>query len=247
MSDSPTQPVPIEEVAQEEVAKPEAAAQPKSYARQKLEARSRKSGDQLHAQASKDKEIPDETIPVVTRKRRHVVFSLGGDATKHKKEHRHKSEKEGKHHRRKSKEPKRHKSGEPKRSKSTKASATLFISKHSDTPRKQHRFKPGTRALMDIKRLQWNKREVNFIPKSPFNRLINEILLDNSRLGDLRMTAAAREALRVEAEAWCVRLFSGSNQIALSEGRTTVFVKHMQFFQHLCQYFTGTDLAKQMT
>ena len=92
--------------------------------------------------------------------------------------------------------------------------------------KKPHRYRPGTRALMEMRKLQ--KSTDLQIKRAPFKRLIDEIM---SEIGDFRVSKQAKEALQQDTENGLDRLFRAANTIALRGGRKpqkTLFVRHMK-------------------
>jgi len=84
--------------------------------------------------------------------------------------------------------------------------------KKSATPagagmKKQHRFKPGTVALREIRKYQ--KSTDLLIRKAPFQRLIREIAQDYK--SDLRFQSNAVLALQEASESYLVGLFEDTN------------------------------------
>jgi histone H3/H4 len=80
-------------------------------------------------------------------------------------------------------------------------------SSSSTTVTRPHRFRPGTRALMEIRKFQ---RSTNLLlRKLPFSRLVREILLTHyTRPGmEFRWQATALEALQHATEAYLIQLF----------------------------------------
>lgn len=74
-----------------------------------------------------------------------------------------------------------------------------------------HRWRSGTVALRDIKRLQ---RSVNLlIPRAPFSRLVREIAGQFD--SNLRFRSMALAALQEAAEAYLVGLMDDSNMAAI--------------------------------
>jgi len=90
--------------------------------------------------------------------------------------------------------------------------------------RKPHRFRPGTKAIMEIKRYQ--KSTDLLIRKMPFQRLVREIAQDMS--GKLRFQASAIGAIQEAAEAYLVGLFEDSNLCAIHAKRVTLFPADIQ-------------------
>ena len=65
-------------------------------------------------------------------------------------------------------------------------------------------------ALREIRRFQRSTELL--IPKSPFSRLVREVMLDFQRVGDgLQIQASALQALQEAAEAYLVSVFEGMN------------------------------------
>jgi len=71
--------------------------------------------------------------------------------------------------------------------------------------KKPHRWRPGTKALMEIRRYQ--KSTDLLLKKLPFQRLVREIAQDFKN--DLRFQSTAILALQEAAEAYLVGLFEG--------------------------------------
>lgn len=97
--------------------------------------------------------------------------------------------------------------------------------------RKPHRFKPGTKALREIRRYQ--KSDELLIRKAPFQRLVREIAQDFKT--DLRFQAAAVAALQESAEAYLVGLFEDTNLCAIHAKRVTIMPKDV----HLARRIRG--------
>lgn len=73
--------------------------------------------------------------------------------------------------------------------------------------RKQHRWRPGTVALRDIRRYQ--RSTDLLIRKLPFQRLVREIAQQYKN--DLRFQATAIEAIQEASEMYLTGLFSDTN------------------------------------
>eukprot|EP00092_Neocalanus_flemingeri_P087483 GFUD01110407.1.p1 GENE.GFUD01110407.1~~GFUD01110407.1.p1 ORF type:complete len:227 (-),score=52.18 GFUD01110407.1:123-803(-) len=91
------------------------------------------------------------------------------------------------------------------------------------TPGKR-RYRPGTRALMDIRKFQ--KSTNLLIPKLPFSRLIREVAAQICA-ADMRFQSAAIMALQEAAEAYLVTLFEDTVLCAIHAKRVTVMPKDM--------------------
>ncbi|XP_041667352.1 histone H3-like centromeric protein A [Cheilinus undulatus] len=97
------------------------------------------------------------------------------------------------------------------------------------SPRKR-RFRPGTRALMEIRRYQ--KSTELLIRKAPFSRLVREVCQSFSREA-LRWNVYAMAALQEATEAFLVMLFSDSNLCAIHAKRVTLFPRDIQLARRI--------------
>jgi len=94
---------------------------------------------------------------------------------------------------------------------------------------KPYRYRPGTRALMEIRRYQ--KNTVPVIPYAPFSRLCREILNDFKSTG--RFQRVAIEALREACEAFLVWLMEHANLSAIHARRVTIMACDMQLVRRI--------------
>ncbi|CAI5962390.1 unnamed protein product, partial [Closterium sp. NIES-65] len=85
--------------------------------------------------------------------------------------------------------------------------------------RKPHRYRPGTVALMEIRRFQ--KTTDLLIRKLPFMRLCKEISHTLTTM-DVRWTADAVLGLQEAAEAYLVSLFEDGILLAIHSKRVTL-------------------------
>lgn len=94
----------------------------------------------------------------------------------------------------------------------------------AEKERKKRRFRPGTKALMEIKRFQKGKELL--VPRLPFHRLCREI----TKIEDpeLRYQPQALQALQEASEAYMVGLFEDSLLCSLHANRMTVMDKDMK-------------------
>ncbi|XP_032477625.1 histone H3.3A-like [Phocoena sinus] len=90
--------------------------------------------------------------------------------------------------------------------------------------KKPHRYRPGTVALLEIRRYQ--KSTELLIGKLPFQRLVREIAQDLKT--DLRFQTAAIGALQEASEAYLVDLFEDTNLCAIHTKRVTIMPKDIQ-------------------
>lgn len=96
---------------------------------------------------------------------------------------------------------------------------------------KQRRFRPGTRALMEIRRYQ--KSSDLLIPKMPFSRVIREIAQTMGGTKGLRFQSVAIMALQEAAEAFLVTLFEDSILCAIHARRVTLMPKDMDLARRI--------------
>tara|TARA_B100000787_G_scaffold142122_1_gene111361 strand:+ start:2569 stop:2982 length:414 start_codon:yes stop_codon:yes gene_type:complete len=103
----------------------------------------------------------------------------------------------------------------------------------TNTPRKPHRYRPGTVALREIRRYQ--KSTETLIKKLPFQRVVREIAqeLPQSMTTGLRFQSRAIEALQQAAESYLVGLFEDTNLCAIHAKRVTVMTKDMQLARRI--------------
>ncbi|CAK6980864.1 histone H3-like centromeric protein A [Scomber scombrus] len=114
------------------------------------------------------------------------------------------------------------KSRSPRRSGVSRVSAAA-------SPRKR-RFRPGTRALMEIRKYQ--KGTDLLLRKGPFSRLVREVCQSISH-EDLRWQVYALMALQEAAEAFLVRLFADANLCAIHAKRVTLFPRDVQLARRI--------------
>ena len=90
--------------------------------------------------------------------------------------------------------------------------------------KKNHRYRPGTVAVREIRRYQ--KSTELLIRKLPFQRLVREIAQDFKT--DLRFQSSAVVALQEASEAYLVGLFEDTNLCAIHAKRVTIMPKDLQ-------------------
>ena len=98
-------------------------------------------------------------------------------------------------------------------------------------PMRKRRYRPGTKALMEIKALQ--KTTHLLLRKLPFARLVREIAVKIKGIDDLRWQSRALEALQTAAEDFLIALFEDANLCAIHGKRVTIQVKDMQLAKRL--------------
>ncbi|KAK9722318.1 Core histone H2A/H2B/H3/H4 [Popillia japonica] len=114
-------------------------------------------------------------------------------------------------------------------------SSTNASKRKANTPKRKNpttdmivlgkKFKVSKKVLREIRTLQTSTH--NIIPKLPFARLVKEIFLEHGP-ANLRIQAAALEALQVAVEMYMMDVFEDSNLCALHCKRVTLFVRDMQ-------------------
>ncbi|KAF7642381.1 hypothetical protein LDENG_00258960 [Lucifuga dentata] len=97
------------------------------------------------------------------------------------------------------------------------------------TPKKR-RFRPGTKALMEIRKYQ--KSTSLLLRKLPFSRLVREVCQSCTREA-LRWEVYALLALQEAAEAFLVNLFADANLCAIHAKRVTLFPRDVQLARRL--------------
>ena len=95
--------------------------------------------------------------------------------------------------------------------------------------KKPHRYRPGTVALREIRRMQ--KSTELLIRKLPFQRLVREVAQDFKP--DLRFQSPALMALQEAAETYLVGLFEDTNLCAIHAKRVTIFPKDIQLARRI--------------
>ncbi|CEO96708.1 Histone H2A/H2B/H3 domain-containing protein [Plasmodiophora brassicae] len=123
--------------------------------------------------------------------------------------------------------------------KRTPVSAKKLPKKSAGTPKAQgHRFRPGTRALMEIRKFQ--KGTGLLIRKLPFARLVREIAQEHFSGGEeWRWQGEALLALQEAAEAYLVHLFEDTNLCAIHAKRVTIMPRDI----HLARRIRGLGRA----
>jgi histone H3 len=103
------------------------------------------------------------------------------------------------------------------------------LSIDSQDAKKQHRFRPGTVALREIRKYQ--KSADLLIRKLPFQRLVREIAA--SYRGDLRFQSPALAAIQEASQAYLVSIFEDTNLFAIHANRVTIMERDIQLAQSI--------------
>ncbi|BGO91133.1 hypothetical protein NBRC10512_005774 [Rhodotorula toruloides] len=103
--------------------------------------------------------------------------------------------------------------------------------------RKPRRFRPGTRALQEIRHYQ--KGTDLLLRRLPFARLVREIAMEfladdeEGNAPGLRWQSSALLALQEATEAYLIHLFEDSNLCALHAKRVTIMQRDMQLVRRI--------------
>uniref|UniRef100_A0A8C5PHG3 Core Histone H2A/H2B/H3 domain-containing protein n=1 Tax=Leptobrachium leishanense TaxID=445787 RepID=A0A8C5PHG3_9ANUR len=103
--------------------------------------------------------------------------------------------------------------------------------RRQDGARPKRRYRPGTRALMEIRKYQ--KSTELLIRRAPFQRLVREICMEYTRGFSFCWQSMALLALQEAAEAFLVRLFEDSYLCTLHAKRVTLYVKDIQLARRI--------------
>lgn len=107
--------------------------------------------------------------------------------------------------------------------------ATVTASNSSQTmekkARKPHRWRPGTVALREIRKIQ--KGTGLLIPKAPFERVVRELGNEQKPGVDIRWSKDALEAIQMMAEDMLIHRFATAQIAAIHANRITVTPKDM--------------------
>ena len=114
--------------------------------------------------------------------------------------------------------------------------------RQEEQAKRKYRYKPGTRALMEI--CKYQKSTQLLIRKAPFARTVREICMDTSVCSwgaEIRWQANALIALQEASEAYLVNLFSNTNLAAIHAKRVTIQLKDIHI---VCRITEETDKYK---
>ncbi|KAM8953790.1 histone H3-like centromeric protein A isoform 2-T2 [Pelodytes ibericus] len=100
-----------------------------------------------------------------------------------------------------------------------------------ERPVRRKRFRPGTRALMEIRKYQ--KSTGLLIRKAPFHRLVKEVCALYTRGIYFQWQSSALLALQESAEAFLVRLFEDSYLCSIHAKRVTLYIQDIQLARRI--------------
>ena len=92
--------------------------------------------------------------------------------------------------------------------------------------KKQRRYKPGTMALREIRRMQLSTK--NLIPRAPFQRLVREIIQKIEKFQNYRWKPQALEALQSSSETYLTSLFEDTAVCCAHAKRHIIKPRDMQ-------------------
>ncbi|KAI0127507.1 histone-fold-containing protein [Xylariales sp. AK1849] len=97
---------------------------------------------------------------------------------------------------------------------------------------RKRRYRPGTKALREIRRLQSSTDLL--ILKLPFSRLVREVALQyRPRDEGMRWQSQAIQAVQEAAEAFLIHLFEDANLCAIHAKRVTIMQKDIQLARRI--------------
>jgi len=96
---------------------------------------------------------------------------------------------------------------------------------NSTNDRNRKRYRPGTRALMEIRKYQ--KKTDLLIRRLPFQRVVREISDSMSIIEGCRWQSNAMSALQEAAEAYLVTIFEHANICAIHAKRVTIMTQDL--------------------
>ncbi|KAG5360327.1 histone H3-like centromeric protein CSE4 [Yarrowia sp. B02] len=110
---------------------------------------------------------------------------------------------------------------------------TTLPSRRDKTKVAKPRYKPGQKALKEIRRYQRGTELL--IAKLPFARVVREVALNylGKEYGNLQWQSMALLALQEAAEAFLVHLFEDVNLCAIHAKRVTIMQKDMQLARRI--------------
>uniref|UniRef100_A0A1B6JIL7 Core Histone H2A/H2B/H3 domain-containing protein n=2 Tax=Homalodisca liturata TaxID=320908 RepID=A0A1B6JIL7_9HEMI len=97
----------------------------------------------------------------------------------------------------------------------------------------KRRFRPGTRALMEIRQLQRSTRLL--VPRLPFARLVREIMMEMHPVGQepYRIQTSALEALQEFSELYMSQFFEDAVLCAIHARRVTLMPRDIQLARRI--------------
>ena len=128
----------------------------------------------------------------------------------------------------------------PRKSLGAKAARKSTPTIDSEGAKNQHRYRPGTVALREIRKYQRSSDRI--MRKLPFQRLVREIASELN-FAHLRFQSSAIECLQEASEAYLVGLFEDANLCAIHSKGISKMLKEEERERHLQK---DIDLAKRI-
>lgn len=97
--------------------------------------------------------------------------------------------------------------------------------------RKKRRFRPGTRVLQEIARMQ--KTTHTLVPRIHFSRVIRDVAMSVTGGEHLRWASEGLAAIQEAAEAYLVGLFEDAQLCALHAKRVTIMLKDIMLARRI--------------
>ena len=116
------------------------------------------------------------------------------------------------------------------------AAAKMNRARQEEQVKRKHRYRPGTRSLMEIR---WYQKSTELlIRKAPFARTVRKICMDNTVCSwgaEIRWQANALIALQEASEAYLVNLLSNANLAAIHAKRVTIQPKDIHIVRRITE------------
>ena len=97
--------------------------------------------------------------------------------------------------------------------------------------RRKRRFRPGTRVLQEIRKLQQTTHTL--VPRIHFSRIVRDVAYGIDGVVQYRWASEALEAIQTAAEAYLVGLFEDANLCAMHAKRVTIQIKDILLAQRI--------------
>jgi histone H3 len=110
---------------------------------------------------------------------------------------------------------------------------TVGKQRKQSTRTKPHRFRPGTKALIEIR--QYQKAANMLIPFLPFTRMVRGVTEELTNVVNTRFQRAAMLLLQSGFEDHCIQLLGNANRCAIHAKRVTVRDADVQLAQDIFQ------------
>lgn len=92
------------------------------------------------------------------------------------------------------------------------------VTKNTDASKKDHKWRPGTQAVREIKRYQ--KSSNTLVHKLPFERVFRKILAESEQ--DCLVSRPVLDVVQMESEKYLINILNKTNQMVIFKGQQTV-------------------------